>query len=144
MTTDSTCAMARRHIQELHNRPDDDAVLRLVLERMIEAEPEYFPDHASYEAMVHLEACTLCQVWHTTWLDMQSPARVAQRERLGRYCCIHMFDAVTGLEPEVRFSFELFRGDPCWSINAQPVFARFCPWCARELPQHAFEQDNPL
>ncbi len=139
MTTDPACTAARQRIQELHHRPENDAAVQLMLEGMIAAEPDLLPDTASYDALVHLESCAACQAWHSAWLDAQSPERVAQRERRAQYCCIHMFHAVTDSATEVRFSFELFRSDPCWSIDGQPVFAQFCPWCGQRLPQHAFE-----
>ncbi|QJD66274.1 hypothetical protein HG421_19565 [Xanthomonas campestris pv. badrii] len=125
-----------------HGRPANGAALQLILESVIEAEREYFPDHASYEAVVHLESCAACQAWHDAWLDARSPERVAQRDRLDKYCCSQMFSAVTDDGADVRFAFELFRSDPCWSISGQPVFARFCPWCGQQLPQHPFEDDD--
>jgi len=43
-----------------------------------------------------------------------------------------------------RFSFELYRGeDPCWKIDEKLVFASYCPWCGRKLPNKPFLSDAP-
>lgn len=140
MTARDDCTAARRAISGMRSRVDDDPTLMLALERMIVVEEELFPDRAAYEAAAHAETCAACQDWAASWLDVQYPERVAHRARIGKYCCISMFDAVTGPEAAVRFSFELFRGeDPTWCINEQYAFARFCPWCGQRLPDQPFE-----
>jgi len=118
---------------------DADPALRMTFEGAILVEEENFPDKATYEAAAHIEACPACQRWLNRWLDAQVPERVTYRERLAKYCCLHMFEAATNAAAEVRFSFELFRLEPCWLINEQYAFANFCPWCAQRLPGQAFE-----
>jgi hypothetical protein len=61
------------------------------------------------------------------------------RERAEKYCCAQMQGAVDG-DDGTKFSFEMFRNeDPCWCINDDYAFARFCPWCGKELPDGSFE-----
>ncbi|MEA9578730.1 hypothetical protein VC218_07310 [Xanthomonas nasturtii] len=138
MTTD-TCSAAREIVMTMQGRIETDPALIMTFGGAIQVEKENFPDKATYEAAAHIEACPSCQCWLGRWLDELSPERAAHRERLAKYCCLHMFEAVTNAAAEVRFSFELFRLDPCWLINEQYAFANFCPWCAQRLPGHAFE-----
>ena len=109
MTARDDCTAARRAISGMRSRVDDDPTLMLALEGMIAVEEELFPDRAAYEAAAHAETCAACQDWAASWLDVQYPECVAHRARIGKYCCISMFDAVAGPEATVRFSFELFR-----------------------------------
>lgn len=142
MTTNDLCRDARQTMVNLRPRFDEDATLMMVVEGMIAVEEEHFPDRASFEAAAHIEACDACQRWSADWLDGQFPVRVAYRERLSRYCCQQMYHAATNPDAEVRFAFEMFRGeDPSWSINERYAFARFCPWCGQELPNRAFEPE---
>lgn len=142
MTTDA-CSAAREIVTTMQGRIETDPALTMTFEGAIQVEKENFPDKATYEAAAHIEACPSCQGWLSRWLDTLSPDRTPHRERLAKYCCLHMFEAVTNAAAEVRFSFELFRLDPCWLINEQYAFANFCPWCSRRLPEHAFETDAP-
>lgn len=142
MTTDDVCRTARHTFVQLRSRIDEDATLMLTIEGMIAVEREHFPDEATYVAAAHIEACPACQGWVGSWLDAQFPERVAHRERLQKYCCSHMFHAVVSPDAEVRFSFEMFRGeDPSWCINGDYSFARFCPWCGHDLPNQPFEPE---
>ena len=143
MTTDETCLAARQTMASMRDRIDGDAALKLTLEGMIAVEEAHFPDRTTYEAMAHIEECAACQRWSASWMDAQFPERVTHRERQSKYCCVHMFSAATHPDAEVRFAFEMFRGeDACWSINEQYAFARFCPWCGQELPNRAFEPES--
>ncbi|MEA9585919.1 hypothetical protein VC279_06280 [Xanthomonas sp. WHRI 10064A] len=142
MTTIS-CSSARQTVSTMHSQIEADPALKLTLEGAISVEQENFPDRQTYEAAAHVEACPSCQHWLSNWLDTQSPERIEHRERLAKYCCLHMFEAVTDPAAEIRFSFELFRLDPCWLINEHYAFANFCPWCSKRLPGHAFEPGGP-
>jgi len=87
------------------------------------------------QQIAHVADCPACQAW----LDVVDPGRVTAREKAQKYCCAHMQGAVNGDEG-TRFSFAMFRNeDPCWRINDDYAFARFCPWCGKALPAGPFE-----
>lgn len=48
--------------------------------------------------------------------------------------------AVTDPTMQLRFSFDLFRGEaPGWLVNETLAWVHFCPWCGQRLPNHPFE-----
>ncbi|MCC4607795.1 hypothetical protein LL967_07915 [Xanthomonas campestris pv. zinniae] len=141
MTT-KTCSAARHTVSTMHRQIETDPALKLTFEGAISVDEENFPNRSTYEAALHVEGCPACQSWLSNWLDAKAPERIKHRERQAKYCCLHMFEAVTDPAAEIRFSFELFRLDPCWLINEHYAFANFCPWCAQKLPGHAFEPDG--
>ena len=139
----STCSKARHTISELGSQLTDIPALDLAIQGCIEVEQAHFPDRPIYEAAAHMENCAECQAWSADWLDKLYPERAQRRERLAKYCCVSMFDAVTMPEAATKFTFTLFRGeDACWCINEEYVFARFCPWCGLALPSAPFEPDS--
>jgi hypothetical protein len=34
-----------------------------------------------------------------------------------------------------RFAWSMSRGEPCWLINDDWSFAKYCPWCGTKLPE---------
>ena len=98
------------------------------------------PDDDNFSPLItqqitHIANCPSCQ----KWLDSIDPGRITARERAKKYCCAQMQGAVNA-DAGTKFSFEMFRNeDPCWCINDEYVFARFCPWCGKALPTGAFE-----
>lgn len=136
MSTRNLCKDSQQTVSRYKEQDHDDSVLRFALESMIEVEGAGFGDAAVDIAVGHIAKCSLCQAW----LDDIYPMRIEAREKLAKYCCATMLDAVRNPQAEARFTFTLFRGeDPCWCINDSVVFVRFCPWCGCELPQRSFE-----
>jgi len=93
------------------------------------------------KAIEHLRQCPKCRPWVST---IVTPAMFERQSRQSQYCCAGMFCAVE--EPEERgaphITFTLFRGeDPCWQIDGQDSFLRFCPWCGKQLPERPFVED---
>ncbi len=143
-TLDPPCAQARQTIEALGTQLKTDEMLQLAISGAIAMEPKLFSDTALNDAAAHCEHCADCQHWAASLLDTLHPERIAKRERLNKYCCVSMFAAVNDASEAIRFSFERFRNeDPCWLINGEYVFARFCPWCSTRLPDQAFESDSP-
>lgn len=143
-TRDPLCAQARQTIEALGTQLKDDGILQLAISGAIAVEPKLFSNAALNDAAAHCEHCADCQQWSAALLDSLYPERVAMRERLAKYCCVSMFNAVTDATEAIRFSFERFRNeDPCWLINREYSFARFCPWCGTRLPEQAFESEAP-
>jgi hypothetical protein len=139
----TTCSTARPTISALGGQLADTPALDLAIQGCIEVEQAHFPDKPIYEAAAHMENCVECQAWSADWLDKLYPERAQRRERLAKYCCVSMFDAVTLPDAATKFSFTMFRGeDACWCINDEYVFARFCPWCGQALPHGPFEPDG--
>ncbi|MCI2260614.1 hypothetical protein [Xanthomonas indica] len=141
MPHSSTCFITRHTLSalrdQIHQRPE----LVMALEGLIEVEEEHFPDPPTYAALSHLAQCTACQAWSALWLEAQFPESGPWRERVARYCCFSMFEAVTKQDRAVRIGFELFRGeDPTWYLN-DAICVQFCPWCGQCLPDHPFEPD---
>jgi len=136
MPIPQTCKDSQQIVSRYREQDHDDSVLGMALDGMIEIESATFGDAAVDVAVAHVAECSLCQ----TWLDELYPIRVELREKLAKYCCASMLDAASNPESEARFTFALFRGeDPCWCINDNLVFAKFCPWCGCKLPQRPFE-----
>lgn len=98
------------------------------------------PDAENFSPLIaqqitHVANCRSCQ----QWLDLIDPGRVTARVKASKYCCAQMQDAVNGGQG-TKFSFEMFRNEePCWRINDDYAFARFCLWCGKPLPAGAFE-----
>ncbi|WP_369941751.1 hypothetical protein [Xanthomonas medicagonis] len=139
---DATCQHARQIMVRLRPRLDETPERMMMVLGVIEVEAEHFPDRVSFEAAAHVEDCTACQQWREDWLDEEFPERVAHRERFSKYCCVTMYRAITHPDADVRFSFEMFRGeDACWLIDDKYAFAHFCPWCGQALPDHPFEPE---
>ncbi|ALN58193.1 hypothetical protein GLE_2845 [Lysobacter enzymogenes] len=132
------CLSAQRCIDEFVRVGGDADLIAATLDGLLELdETQLGPAEAAAElAARHIADCPHCRPWR----DARDPARAAWRARTARYCCAAMFEAVN--EPRARptFSFALFRNeDPCWRIDGQWSFARYCPWCGKPLPERAFE-----
>ena len=141
MLGSESCKAAQQTILDFQSGIAGDSALQLALDGMIVVERGHFLSEALYQACVHVDDCNACQEWGSSLLDSLFPERVVLRERAKQYCCSHMFSAVTNPDSSVQFSFSLFRAeDPCWSINGEYAFARFCPWCGGTLPEQSFEQ----
>jgi len=136
MPVPENCHDHQKTVSRFRAQDHDDSILAMALEGMIDIESAAFGDAAVDVAVAHVAECNACQ----SWLDELYPVRVQAREKLAKYCCAWMMDAVSNPEAEVRFAFTLFRGeDPCWCINDNYVFANFCPWCGGKLPQRPIE-----
>ncbi len=129
-------------MSRMRDRIDDAAALELTGEGMIAVDEAHFPERAMDAAIAHLEGGAARQGCSASWLHARFPERVTHRARPSKYRCIRMFAAATHPDAEVRFAYEMFRGeDACWSINVQDAFVRFCSRCGQALPNHAFEPE---
>lgn len=76
----------------------------------------------------------------TTGVEQNPRPKTDRERRVNLYCCPGMFYAVAeSASQETKLSFTFFRGDPCWCINDDYAFIKFCPWCGSHLPNHPFE-----
>jgi len=129
------CMKARADLLDhLSPRDTGDSAVWLAVSGCIEADDESFSPLITQQ-IIHVANCQSCQ----KWLDFIDPSRITARERAEKYCCAQMQEAVDG-DDGTKFSFEMFRNeDPCWCINDDYTFARFCPWCGKELPDGSFQ-----
>jgi hypothetical protein len=91
-------------------------------------------------ALAHLYDCEHCQAWHKTLF----PDYHAHLARVAKYCCINMMCAVNNADEKTKFTYGWIRDDPCWLINDDWAFAKFCPWCGSALPDGDFEPTKNL
>lgn len=139
----SECVKVRDDLQHCRPTLRDDSVLRLALEGLIEIEDGIFGNSVLEDAARHVEICQSC----TDWLDEYYPDRAERRKaaerRTSTYCCSSMRHAIYDADAQTRFSFTMFRGeDPCWQINDDLCFARFCPWCGSALPDKPADRES--
>jgi hypothetical protein len=129
------CMKARADLLDhLSPRDTGDSAAWLAVSGCIEADDENFSPLITQQ-IIHVANCQSCQ----KWLDFIDPSRITAIERAEKYCCAQMQGAVNG-DDGTKFSFEMFRNeDPSWCINGDYAFARFCPWCGKELPDRSFE-----
>ena len=129
------CMEARADLLEhLSPRDTGDSAVWLAVSGGIAADDDNFSPLITQQ-IIHVANCQSCQ----KWLDFIDPSRITARERAEKYCCAQLHGAVDG-DDGTKFSFEMFRNeDPCWCINDDYAFARFCPWCGNELPNRSFE-----
>lgn len=149
VTMKTNCELTREAVIEYRRHPGNASPLDLALGGAIEVEAGVLESPSAEAAAGHIAGCNDCKAWLDTLLSLeQRAAQLAWQARLARYCCLRMLHAVnpdiavrqTGHAAGVRFSFERFRGeDACWCINDTYVFARYCPWCGKELPNEHFE-----
>ena len=110
-----------------------NSAIWLAVSGCIEADDKSFSPLITQQ-ITHIANCRSCQ----NWLDFIDPNRITARERAKKYCCAHMQGAIES-DIGTTFSFALFRNvDPCWCINDDYAFARFCPWCGKVLPAGSF------
>ncbi len=100
-----------------------------------------FTDEAGEKAIEHLRGCSDCQSWFRSII----PEEIIERnERASHYCCMSMYCAMEeyGEMDIPRISFRMYRGeDPLWCINGKMMSAfRFCPWCAKPMPDKPFTE----
>ena len=120
-------------LDHLSASDSSDSAIWLAVSGCIEANNEDFSPLITQQ-IIHIANCRSCQ----KWLDFIDPSRINARELAKKYCCAYMQGAVDG-NTRTTFSFTLFRNeDPCWCINDDYAFARFCPWCGKVLPAGSF------
>lgn len=129
------CMKARADLLDhLSPRDTGESAVWLAASGCIETDDENFSP-LIMQQIIHVASCRSCQ----KWLDFIDLSRITARERAEKYCCAQMQGAVAG-DNGTKFSFEMFRNeDPCWCINDDYAFARFCSWCGKELPDGSFE-----
>lgn len=129
------CIAAREVLQSLGPALRDDSALRMALEGMIEIEDGILGDSGLEDAARHVEICQSCTEWLDEYFPDRAERRKAAEQRTSTYCCPSLRHAIYDADAQTRFSFTMFRGeDPCWQINDDLCFARFCPWCGSALP----------
>jgi hypothetical protein len=92
------------------------------------------------DALAHLYGCESCKAWHRSLF----PDYHAHLARVAKYCCVNMFAAVNSPDEKTKFTYGWMRDEPCWLINDDWAFARFCPWCGSALPETDFEPTREL
>lgn len=75
----------------------------------------------------------------TNGFEQTLPPPSDQEQRMAKYCCPEMYFAATDENAKTKFSFHVFRGEPCWDIGGDICFASYCPWCGKRLPDRPFE-----
>jgi hypothetical protein len=93
------------------------------------------------KAIVHLRQCPKCKPWISTLVPHDMFIR---QSRQSKYCCSGMFCAIeeSAKRGTPKISFTMFRGeDPCWQLDGNNAFLRFCPWCGKKLPDKPFIND---
>lgn len=129
------CLRARAVLQSCRPTLRDDSVLRMALEGLIEIEDGLLENSLAEDAARHVENCPSCAEWLDEFFPDRAERRKVSEKRTSTYCCSSMRHAVYDADAQTRISFTMFRGvDPCWQINDDPCFARYCPWCGSALP----------
>lgn len=129
------CKDAQNLILEYREFDHDAFALDLALTGAIEIDDTAIPDEKVQQAAKHISECQQCR----PWLEALYPVTFAIEKRIAKYCCSQMFAAVTDPNNETTFSLVPFRDESCWTINGHMEFAKFCPWCGKELPEKPFE-----
>lgn len=136
----TNCQNARKVLTAFRAVSHDESILRMALDGMIEIDEGCLGNSKAENAARHVESCAACTAWLDEFYPNRAASRAAREQREQIYCCTSMSFAVRDKEAQTRFSFVMFRGeDPCWRINDDYSFARFCPWCGQHLPDGPFQ-----
>lgn len=136
------CMKARKVLQSYQPISRDRSILRMALEGLIEIEDGVLENSAAEKAARHVEACSLCAEWLDEFYPDRAERRKAIEARASTYCCPSLRHAIYDADAQTRISFTMFRGeDPCWQINDDLCFAKYCPWCGSALPDEPAEME---
>jgi hypothetical protein len=141
---DTQCTEARRVVSDSTPDSIDPTLLKLALHGLLIEPAGAIADPILSSAVAHIASCVSCQ----TWLDGFDPAWAASEKREAHYCCQTLYLAATVEDdPERQFvSIKYARdrdGYPAWAAEGMAPSLRYCPWCAKPLPQEGYEPTEP-